>query len=155
MSREFDTTTELSREDWGEVWPHVQALMAGVQEAPLRNAIGKIFATLAEFPQARENFLRVLDNPLATASTDGLRLFVTWAERKVFERAIGRGLCLLRGGRAEWELLAEEGNVSTRPQCLDKLSTHILTNVYSSGPGVTRAVIAFKKKRSQKPWGEI
>ena len=147
MSQERDTSMELSREDWEEIWPHLRAVMNGVEEAPLRNAIGKILATLADSPQARENFLRVLDNPLATAFTDGLRLFVTKAERMAFERAIGRGLGLLRGGVAEWERLAEEGNVSSRPQGLDQLSTNILIDVYSSGPGVTRAVIAFKKRR--------
>ena len=115
---------ELSREDWDELWPHLRAILDGVEEAPLRNAVGRIFATLVNSPQARENFWRVLDHPLATASADGLKRFVRRTERIAFERAIGRGLGLLRGGFAEWERLAEEGNVSSRPQGLDQLSTN-------------------------------
>ena len=146
---------ELSQEDWEELWPDLRVILDGVEEAPLRNAVAKIYATQVDSPQARENFWRVLDNPLATASTNGLKQFVKRTERVAFERAINRGLGLLRGGLAEWERLAEEGNVSSRPQGLDQLSTNILIDVYSSGPGVTRAAIAFKKRRSQKPWGEI
>ena len=155
MSQEPDTSMELSQQDWLEMWPYLQDVMAGVEEAALRNTIGKLFAALAEFPQARESFLRVLDNPLATASNNGLRLFVKRAEKKAFERAIRRGLRLLQGGYAEWDRLDEVGNVSFRPQCLDPLSTYILTNLYSSGPGVTRAVMMCNERRSRRPWGNV
>ncbi len=146
---------ELSRKDWEEMWPQVQAVMFGAEEATLRTAIGKIITTLADFPQARDEFLRVLYSPLATTSTNSLRQFVMVAERKAFERAIGRGTRLLEGGYTEWERLDEKRNVSSRPQCLDPLSTYVLTNVHSSGPGVTRAVIALNERRSQIPWGNV
>ena len=128
MSREVDTTMKLRREDWEEMWPHIQAVMFGAEEAALRTSIEKIVATLADFPQARDEFLRILYNPLATASTNSLTLFVTLAKKMAFERAMARGTRLLEGGYAEWDILDEVGNVSSRPQFLDPLSTYILTN---------------------------
>ncbi len=114
MSQELDTSMELTQEDWNELWPHVRGIVLGVEEPTVRKSVQVIFASLAEFPQARIEFLRVLDDPSATASSNFLAQLVTLAERKAFGRAIRRGTCLLEGSYAEWESL-EEGNVSFSP----------------------------------------
>ena len=129
MSQERDTSMELSREDWEEIWPHLRAVMNGAREADLRTSVGKIIATLADFPQARDEFLGVLNNPLATPTSNSLMLFVTLAKKRAFDRAVGRGTRLLEGGYAEWNILDEMDGVSSRPQCLDPLSTYILTEL--------------------------
>ena len=155
MSQEPDTSMELSQQDWLEMWPHLQAVMSGAEEAALRTSIGKIITTLADFPQARDELSRVLNNPLATASSNSLTQFITLAKKTAFKRAFERGTRLLEGGYAEWDILDEVGNVSFHPQCLDTLGTYILTSFYSSGPGVTRAVMTCNERRSQNPWGNV
>ena len=124
--------------------------MNGAEEVALRTSLGKIITTLADFPEARDEFSRVLNNPLATTSTNSLMLFVTMAEKQAFKRAIERGTRLLKGGYAEWERL-EEDKVSFSPQCLDPLSSNTLINFYSSGAGVTRAVITINERKSRNP----
>ena len=141
---------DLSREDWEEMWPHVRAVMNGAEEAALRTSLTKIITTLADFPQAREEFANVLCDPLAITSVNSLRLFIAFAEKQAFKRAIERGTRLLKGGYAEWERL-EDDNVSFSPQCLDPLGSNILINFCSSGAGVTRAVITINERKSRNP----
>ena len=101
---------------------HIVALMKGAKEEALRTSLGGIISFLTGYPDARDQFSELLCNASATTFSNGLLEFVITAQRKAFERAIGKGTCLLEGGYAEWEELDEKGNVSFRPQCLDPLA---------------------------------
>ena len=88
MSREFDTRMQLSQEEWLAMRPHVNALMRGAREEALRTSLGGIFSTLVEYPAARAEFMRLLNIPFATALSNRLMEFITWAERRAVRRAI-------------------------------------------------------------------
>ena len=103
--------------------PHVNALLGGARNEALRTSLDGILSTLVDYPEARANFVELLNNTFPTALRNELMEFITMAQRRASERALRRGTGLLEGGYAEWEKLDEEGSVSFRPQCLDPLST--------------------------------
>ena len=84
--------------------------MKGAKEEALRTSLGGIISFLTEYPEVRNQLSELLCNASATAFSNGLLEFATTAQIMAFERAIGKGTCLLEGGYAEWEELDEKGN---------------------------------------------
>ena len=108
-------TIALSREEWLAIEPQVKALLRGAREEALRTSVDGILSTLVDYPEARAEFMELVNNTLPTAVSNDLMEFITMAQRKASERALWRGTRLLEGGYAEWEKLDEDGSVSFRP----------------------------------------
>ena len=123
MSRELDTTMQLSEEEWAELSPHLRTIMLEGQEEAFKTFTNQILSNLTESPELRHRLQMLLYEPLGFTLGSKLMQFITMAEARAFERAIRRGTRLVEGGYAEWEKLDEEGSVSFHPQCFDPLRT--------------------------------